>query len=64
MIIRTFAPDYAYLPEWMQRDPFELVGVTAELRGEEVKAFVPDSPYLVASALEGIAAAIRKKWTI
>lgn len=64
MIIRTFEPDYAYLPECMSYDAIEYVGIRAELRGEEVAVFVPDSPYLVASALESIAGAIRKKWLL
>lgn len=64
MIIRTFVPDYAYLPEVFQGDADELIGVHVELRGEEVDCLVRNDPYGLASALEGIAEAIRRKWLI
>lgn len=63
-VIRTFDPDYAYLAQNQQNDPYELVGLAVEHHGKELCVLVQDSPYLIASALEAIAVAIRRTWLL
>lgn len=62
MNIRTFIPDYAYLPSMRQNDPYELLGIAMEHDGKELYVHVKDDPYSVAGALEAIAGAIRRAY--
>lgn len=64
MIIRTYEPDYAYQHPSRQDDPIELIGLSVEHHDKEIKVEVQNSPYIVASALEAIACAIRRTWLL